>query len=221
MNALATDQADRLAELIYNSKLRGHVTAGIYVGQREKDPPKLMKPDKLISDKETMRLSPPDILLTNYKMLDYLLIRPDDRPLWDHNNPETLRFLVVDELHNFDGAQGSDLGCLIRRLKARIASPPEHLCCIGTSATLGSDEEQTELLSYASAVFGDKFQKDSVISELRLSAGEFLGDSLISHIDIVPEKKAADLDPANFNGYEEYIKAQYRLWFDEKIKDQF
>ena len=221
MNALATDQAGRLAELIYNSKLRGRVTAGIYVGQREKEPPKVMKPDKLISDKETMRLSPPDILLTNYKMLDYLLIRPDDRPLWDHNNPETLRFLVVDELHNFDGAQGSDLGCLIRRLKARLASPPEHLCCIGTSATLGSDEEQTELLSYASAVFGDKFQKGSVISELRLSAGEFLGDSLISHIDIVPEKKVADLDPANFNGYEEYIKAQYRLWFDKKIKTNF
>ena len=221
MNALATDQAGRLAELIYNSKLRGRVTAGIYVGQREKDPPKLMKPDKLISDKETMRLSPPDILLTNYKMLDYLLIRPDDRPLWDHNNPETLRFLVVDELHNFDGAQGSDLGCLIRRLKSRIASPPEHLCCIGTSATLGSDEEKTELLEYASAVFGEKFKKDSIITELRLSAGEFLGDSLISHIDIVPEKKAADLDPANFNGYEEYIKAQYRLWFDEKIKTNF
>ena len=92
---------------------------------------------------------------------------------------------------------------------------------IGTSATLGSDEEQTELLSYASAVFGETFKKDSIISELRLSAGEFLGDSLISHIDIVPEKKAANLDPANFNGYEEYIKAQYKLWFDEEIKAGF
>jgi DEAD/DEAH box helicase domain-containing protein len=158
MNALATDQAGRLAKLIYNSKLRGHVSAGIYVGQREKDPSMLMRPDKLISDKDTLRFSPPDILLTNYKMLDYLLIRPDDRPLWVHNNPESLRFLVVDELHNFDGAQGSDLGCLIRRLKARLGTEPDYLCCVGTSATLGSDERlistDTRNISRPSTGFG-------------------------------------------------------------------
>jgi len=213
MNALATDQSGRLAKLIYNNiKLRGHVSAGIYVGQREKNPSMVMKADRLISDKDTLRLSPPDILLTNYKMLDYLLIRPDDRPLWQHNNSETLRFLVVDELHNFDGAQGSDLGCLIRRLKARLTTEADYLCCVGTSATLGSEEEQTELLEYASAVFGETFKKDSVISELRLSAGEFLGDSLISHIDIVSDEKVADLDPANFDRYEEYIQAQQNIY---------
>lgn len=221
MNALATDQAGRLAKLIYNSKLRGHVSAGIYVGQREKDPSMLMRPDKLISDKDTLRFSPPDILLTNYKMLDYLLIRPDDCPLWVHNNPESLRFLVVDELHNFDGAQGSDLGCLIRRLKARLGTEPDYLCCVGTSATLGSDEKQTELLEYASAVFGETFTDDSIISESRLSAGEFLGDSLISHVDIVSQEKSTELDPGNFNRYEEYIQAQYRLWFDEDIQGEF
>lgn len=221
MNALATDQAGRLAKLIYNSKLRGHVSAGIYVGQREKDPSMLMRPDKLISDKDTLRFSPPDILLTNYKMLDYLLIRPDDRPLWVHNNPESLRFLVVDELHNFDGAQGSDLGCLIRRLKARLGTEPDYLCCVGTSATLGSDEKQTELLEYASAVFGETFTDDSIISESRLSAGEFLGDSLISHVDIVSQEKSTELDPANFNRHEEYIQAQHRLWFDEDIQGGF
>jgi DEAD/DEAH box helicase domain-containing protein len=55
------------------------------------------------SFKDTLRLSPPDILLTNYKMLDFLLVRPRDYPLWKQNGPETLRFLVVDELHSFDG----------------------------------------------------------------------------------------------------------------------
>ena len=141
MNALATDQAGRLAKLIHNSKLKGHVTAGIYIGQREKDPSMFMTRDRLVSDKDTLRLSQPDILLTNYKMLDYLLIRPDDRNLWQHNSPDTLQFLVVDELHTFDGAQGSDLACLIRRLKARLAIASNHLCCVGTSATLGSEEE--------------------------------------------------------------------------------
>lgn len=221
MNALATDQAGRLAKLIHNTSLKGSLTAGIYVGQREKTPSMLMTSERLISDKDTLRLSPPDILLTNYKMLDYLLIRPDDLPLWQHNSPDTLRFLVVDELHTFDGAQGSDLGCLIRRLKSRLATEPDYLSCIGTSATLGSQEEQEDLLEYASTVFGEKFTKDAIITESRLSAGEFLGDSLISHVDIVSLEKAYDLDPANYNNYEEYIKAQYNLWLGQEISGKF
>jgi DEAD/DEAH box helicase domain-containing protein len=199
MNALATDQAGRLAKLIHNSTLKGHVTAGIYIGQQEKDPSMLMNQDRLISDKHTIRLLPPDILLTNYKMPDYLLIRPDDRPLWLHNSPDTLRFVVVDELHTFDGAQGSDLGCLIRRLKARLAISKDYLCCVGTSATLGSQEEQKDLLEYASAVFGEKFANGSIISEFRQSAGEFLSDALISHLDIIPSEKASELEPSNYN----------------------
>lgn len=86
-----------------------------------------MTEERLISDKQTLRLMPPDINLTNYKMLDYLLIRPDDRMLWQLNGPKTLRFLVVDELHTFDGAQGANQGCLIRRLKARLSVPADHL----------------------------------------------------------------------------------------------
>jgi DEAD/DEAH box helicase domain-containing protein len=221
MNALATDQAGRLAELVYNSKLKGHVTAGIYVGQREKEPAMLMAPDRLISDKEAIRLSPPDILLTNYKMLDYLLIRPEDRKLWQHNGPDTLRFLVVDELHTFDGAQGSDLACLIRRLKARLGIEPEYLCGVGTSATLGSDDAQKELLEYASAVFGEDFDARSIVSESRLSAGEFLGYSLVSHVDVVAPEKVSKLDPAEYTTYEEYVEAQYLLWFEDEPLAKF
>jgi DEAD/DEAH box helicase domain-containing protein len=82
MNALATDQAGRLAHRIHHSPLKGHVSAGIYIGQKETTPSMFMTPERLISDKDTLRLSPPDILLTNYKMLDYLLIRPEDRLWW-------------------------------------------------------------------------------------------------------------------------------------------
>ena len=42
----------------------------------------VMGPDGIITNKHTLRLKPPDILLTNYKMLDYLLIRAKDYPLW-------------------------------------------------------------------------------------------------------------------------------------------
>ena len=96
MNAPATDQAKRLAGLIWhNPNLKGKVTAGLFVGEKENESKALMGEDYLITDKTLLCQSPPDILLTNYKMLDYLLLRPRDQGLWAKNNPETLRYLVA------------------------------------------------------------------------------------------------------------------------------
>ena len=121
MNALATDQAQRLAKIIWrNSELRGFVTAGLWIGGLEREASPVMTEEDLITDKQMLRDAPPDILITNYKMLDYLLVRPRDGRLWRPNEPDTLRYLVVDELHTFDGAQGADLACLVRRIKERV-----------------------------------------------------------------------------------------------------
>ena len=129
MNALATDQAKRIAELIWSSpELRGNVTAGMYVGGYEHNPSRMMGEDSVITDHETMLNTPPDILMTNYKMLDYLLVRPKDAALWKENSPDTLKYIAVDELHTFDGAQGTDLACLLRRLKSRLWTPGGYLC---------------------------------------------------------------------------------------------
>lgn len=220
MNALASDQAERIAKTIYaNPKLRGAVTAGLFVGQRERDPHSVMSAESVISDKETMRLRPPDILLTNYKMLDYLLIRPKDSPLWAQNNPETLKYLVVDELHTFDGAQGTDLACLLRRLKARLDTPKEHLCCVGTSATLGTESERSELLDYCRTVFGEPFDEDAIIEESTLDVDEFLRGDVRSFHEIVPPARAEALNPYAYAGYEEYTRAQHELWFGEAIPE--
>ena len=79
MNALATDQAGRLARAIHgDTRLRGRVTAGLYIGARGEDR-RAMGEDRLIDERTTMRNTPPDILLTNYKMLDFLLLRPEDK----------------------------------------------------------------------------------------------------------------------------------------------
>jgi DEAD/DEAH box helicase domain-containing protein len=149
MNALADDQAGRIAELIHRTAAFAGVRVGLFVGSGktryrpakagqnpEPDHP-AMGPDHVITDKDVLRDNPPDILLTNYKMLDFLLIRPRDQPLWRFNSPETLRYLIVDELHTFDGAQGTDLAMLIRRLRQRLKCDDGRLICIGTSATLG------------------------------------------------------------------------------------
>ena len=141
MNALAADQARRIARTIDRTpSLRGKVTAGLFVGRDnrpQRSPHTTMGRDHVITDRDTLRERPPDVLLTNYKMLDYLLVRPFDFRLWRHNGPDTLRYLVVDELHTFDGAQGTDLACLIRRLRVRLRVSPGNLICVGTSATLG------------------------------------------------------------------------------------
>jgi len=217
MNALGSDQANRLAGLIHKH-LAGQVTAGLYVGGLEEGskPATHMGADHLITDRHALRADPPDILLTNYKMLDYLLVRPEDSLLWAQNEPETLRYLVVDELHTFDGAQGTDLACLIRRLEARLATPPDWLCPVGTSATLGGDSGREDLLGYAEKVFGRVFAPEAVIGEQRLKAGEFLSELSFGY----PPRgeDCHKLDPEPYQSEEEWLTATAGLWFPE-LKD--
>jgi len=221
MNALANDQAKRIAGLVASGEnLKGNITAGLFVGQDPSGKGQMtMTRDMVITHKDTMRTSPPDILLTNYKMLDYLLIRPGDFRLWRENSPETLKFLVVDELHTFDGAQGTDLACLIRRLKARVKAPSHYICCIGTSATLGGNEDISDLREYAQQVFAEDFDNDSVVTEDRYEASEFLGNTPISSHNIIEGSSSKDLSPDSFTDWQTYIARQYELWFERQADD--
>ncbi|WP_412506107.1 DEAD/DEAH box helicase [Roseovarius sp. SYSU LYC5161] len=177
MNALATDQARRIAAAISSIPSLNGVRAGLYADRQPQNPAHEVTKDSVITHRETMQRNPPDILLTNYKMLDYLLLRGRDKTLWERNDPETLRFLVVDEMHTFDGAQGADLALLLRRLKYRLKTPEEHLVCVGSSATLGSGEEaKTELRRYAETIFGETFDQEAVVTETRQTPNEVFGD---------------------------------------------
>ncbi len=219
MNALASDQAKRLAELIYNSpELKGNVTAGMYVGGFEESPSRMMSADKIITDHGTMLSSPPDILLSNYKMLDYLLVRPRDAGLWKDNHPETLKYITVDELHTFDGAQGTDLACLLRRLKARLYTPPGYVCCIGTSATMGARESADTIREYAKNVFGEIFENDAVITEDRLTAAEFF-DGYEAADFTVPDRQQTDelLTCKADDSLKGYLTAAAGCWFDQSF----
>lgn len=214
MNALATDQASRFAKTIASDPtLHGKVTVGLFVGDSDEFPQKRMTADSVITCKHTLRESPPDILLTNYKMLDYLLMRPIDQPLWRFNQQGTLRYLVVDELHTFDGAQGSDLACLVRRLKHHVSVDPAKFACVGTSATVGDD--LTQLLDYASTIFDQPFDELSVIREDRLSADEFLAGFEISFTRYPTVMDLPALKPESYREPLDYINAQIALWFPE------
>jgi DEAD/DEAH box helicase domain-containing protein len=217
MNALATDQAQRLAKMIWhNPELKGYVTAGLYLGDVERKPAQVMTEEGLVTDRDIMRAAPPDILLTNYKMLDYLLIRPRDAGLWKLNQPETLRYLVVDELHTFDGAQGADLACLIRRIKERVKSPPKHFCCVGTSATLGEGGPK-DLIDYAKQLFGEPFDEGSVIGESLLVPEEFLKGCLVTRFQTPGTADLAAMDPLAYESADAYVKAQSLLWIGKDL----
>lgn len=213
MNALASDQARRFAEVIASTPALVGLRVGLYVGGggRAETVPE-MTAASVITDRDALRRAPPDVLLTNYKMLDYLLVRPKDRALWAKNGPDTLRYVVVDELHTFDGAQGTDLSLLLRRLKARLGTPQGHLICVGTSATLGDGDTQP-LRDYAGQVFGDEFPEASVITETRDSVAEFLGDQPIVHFMEARTDLAQVLDPASHASPALAIAAWYRLFF--------
>ena len=202
MNALASDQARRIAGIVDRTpSLHGKVTAGLYVGETGSSPRQRMEADHLIENREVLRERPPDILLTNYRMLDLLLTRPVDFPLWRHNAAGVLRYLVVDELHTFDGAQGTDLACLIRRLRARLQA--EELVCVGTSATIGGDDDRSAIVDYVSEVFHQPFAPDAVVGEVRQGIDEFLEDTIISAY-LVPQPGLAErMDPRRYASADE------------------
>lgn len=222
MNALATDQAGRFAEEIWkNDKLRGNVTVGMYVGGKNDQYCTTMGQKQVITDRDTMREYPPDILLTNYKMLDLLLNRPKDARLWAKNVSETsLKYVVVDELHTFDGAQGTDLACLLRRLKSRLRTDLGYLCCIGTSATMGDEKAADGVLDYAKHVFGEDFDPDSVIMEDRLTAKDFFKGVPRKIFTLPTPSQAAELaDLTGQDDPEVYLQKAFSVWFGETFGD--
>ncbi len=217
MNALATDQAKRIAELIHSTpSLNNKVTAGLYIGDKDDSPSPVMGPNKVITDKQVIRDAPPDLLLTNYKMLDYLLVQPESQKLWRFNQPDTLRYIIVDEFHTFDGAQGTDLACLLRRLKHRLKTPRQHLACVGTSATLGSASNRDDMLRYAETIFQESFDENALVEEDRISAGDFLHDALLNMLPVPGPEEMVRLQPEAYSTPEAYLFAQAELWLQDQ-----
>ena len=126
-----------------------HITFGRYVGDTPRtareaaekfavlNPGQPRLPNELLSRAE-MRETPPHILLTNYAMLEYLLLRPADLDLFEGAHGGHWSFIAVDEAHVYDGAKAAELAMLLRRLRDRVARG-RPLRCIATSATVGDD----------------------------------------------------------------------------------
>lgn len=155
MNALANSQLEELDKFVENLDGPKPLTFGRYTGQDD------MEERRRIAD------APPDILLTNFMMLELLMTRQDDLDRRVIGNCAGLRFLVLDELHTYRGRQGADVALLVRRVRERLS--PERLQCVGTSATMASEgsleEKSRAVARVASRLFSLEIPECNVIVE--------------------------------------------------------
>jgi len=182
MNALANSQYDEFAVRLSGSGL----TLALYTGDTEHSKEVALNNyiertgrktpyDSELISREEIKATPPDILLTNYVMLEYILTRFEDKDLFPAKHRGALRFLVLDEVHTYTGNQGADVAYLIRRLKQHTDTA-ERLRCIATSATIQKGETETaaeSISSFASKLFGEPFTPEAVISEFFVPTAHF------------------------------------------------
>ncbi|SES69158.1 DEAD/DEAH box helicase [Anaerobranca gottschalkii] len=169
MNALANDQIERLRELLADYP---EITYGSYTGQTKEKKQEalaeykrlnnnnLPKSNELIS-REEIKENPPHILITNYAMLEYLMIRPNDNVFFDGPFSHNWKFIVLDEAHVYNGATGIEVAMLLRRLKAKLRK--EDLRYILTSATLGEEKDNKDVAAFAEKLCDSVFEEKDII----------------------------------------------------------
>ncbi len=161
MNALANDQMERIRDMF--GAFDG-ITYGSYTGQTPREAGSLTgAPGELVS-RSQMHDAPPHILLTNYAMLEHLLLRPATTSLFDGDTGRHWQMIVLDELHIYSGARGTEIAMLLRRVKDRVCdSEKGRIQFIGTSATLGGEDAKAEVAEYASTLFGENVDTGDLI----------------------------------------------------------
>ena len=173
LNALANDQMHRIARLLFRDLCDPGITLGRFTGQvrsnatRGDEEPRLIAtptfqgnfpdagrvPHNWLLSREEMLERPPHILVTNYAMLEHILLLPRNRALLDGAE---IRWLVLDEIHSYSGAQAIEVAFLLRKLKARLGVEPGTMQCVGTSASL-DPSRRDELAHFAEDLFGELF----------------------------------------------------------------
>lgn len=174
MNALANDQIERLRSLLCDYP---EITYGSYTGQtKSKFNDALIEYKKLNNEetpqvnelisREQMKNTPPNILITNYAMLEYLMLRPDDNVFFDGEYAQNWKFIVLDEAHVYNGSTGIEVSMLLRRLKAKLSKG--DIRYILTSATLGGAEDNLEVAKFAQNLCDSNFDESDVIRAERV-----------------------------------------------------
>ena len=202
MNALANDQVARLRQLLppetgitfgrYTGQTPQRYSQGLEAFKQENSgtvpqPNEMFCRDQILGSEPVKGewphrdvapfVGPPHVLLTNFAMLEYLLMRPQDSVLFDGDAGNSWRFLVLDEAHVYSGAQGTEIGYLMRRLKDRVCqSRSGKLLCIATSATIGADDATSKetIASSFRNLFGEHFETKDIVNAEQDTLDTFL-----------------------------------------------
>lgn len=203
MNALANSQHGELEKFLRHGYSEGPYPVSFerYTGQEDD------------VTKRRIQGDPPNIILTNYIMLELMLTRPEEsKSLMEA--ARGLKFLVLDELHTYRGRQGADVALLIRRLRDRLESP--EMICVGTSATLSSagtyEEQQAEIAHVATRLFGAEVKPEDVIGEtLQRETPEFDASDPAAVQALRSRVESEDPPPST---YTEFIADPLSAWME-------
>ena len=199
MNALINSQEEEINKCADNYGEGFPVTYAKYTGQEAGDTRNQIKNEE------------PDIILTNYMMLELIMTRQSESWLRD-SIKDHLQYLVFDELHTYRGRQGSDVSMLIRRIKSWCK---KELVCIGTSATMASagtpEQKKGAVAKVATTIFGNQFENEQIIVEHLNTCTK----GLISNADELSNELIKGVDP-NSNE-EDFIKNPLTNWLELNI----
>lgn len=204
MNALINSQTEELKKFKENFGEDFPITFQQYTGQEGQDV------------RNDVKNKPPDVLLTNYMMLELIMTRATSVDQAIRQSIKlNLQTLVFDEMHTYKGRQGSDVSMLIRRIKAFANNPIQ---CIGTSATMASGigtelDQKNEVAQVASNLFGSNFNANQIIGETLTRLTDYKGT-----LPNQAELKDALLEEVYINASEEKLKKNtIAIWLENRI----
>ncbi|MBD5543894.1 MAG: DEAD/DEAH box helicase [Lachnospiraceae bacterium] len=174
MNALVNDQIRRLRELLAGMEGEPKITFGRFTGETKETFREAKAKYEEVEDisvnplcenelisREQMRATPPNILITNYAMLEYMLLRPGDNIIFSEENSRKWQYIVFDEAHSYSGSKGIEVASLVKRVKAMLRR--DDIKFILTSATLGDEKLNNEILHFGEALCTAKFESSGIV----------------------------------------------------------
>lgn len=201
MNALVNDQIRRLRELLADMEGTPKITFGRFTSETEETYKAALRKYEEVEDisvnplsenelisREQMRMNPPNILITNYAMLEYMLLRPGDNIIFGEDNASKWQYIVFDEAHSYGGAKGIEVSSLVRRVKAMLGRADINF--ILTSATLGDEKSDSEIIRFGESLCSAKFDVNSIV---RSSTVNVKANHDIEHITFELYRKLAGL----------------------------
>lgn len=172
MNALVNDQIDRVRKILAKSS---DITYGFFTGETKENVfanyrQKYNIPENELVSRKEIRENPPHLLFTNYSMLEYLLIRPNDYGIFTSQRLKNWKYVVLDEAHSYHGSLGIELSLLMRRLTGLAPVKPRFIL---TSATLGEQgKAEREIVYFARNLTSTTFEEQDIIFSKRIPLWE-------------------------------------------------